>query len=304
MDTRTAPTFSIVMPAFNTAPTINAAIESVLAQTRDDFELLVVDDGSSDGTAARVEPYLHDNRVRLISQPNLGLAGARNTAIEIARGMYASLLDSDDVWLPRYLDVMATALDNNPVAAVAYTDAWVLDDGIRRIARRTAMSPSHPPSTPRDSELFLRALLEFGNFVFSGATIRMSTLRVVGPFRRLEAEDYEMWLRIAARGYSFVRCPETLVIYRRSPRQMTANQERTRRAVENVLRIVEEEYEIPDDIRALAGQRIPLRAFRPGRPRRVPRVLRPLYKALARAHWFYFKPPKPVRDSFPDLRLL
>jgi glycosyltransferase involved in cell wall biosynthesis len=167
MDIGPTPTFSIVMPAYNTAQTIGAAIKSVLAQTRGDFELIVVNDGSTDGTAAQVEPYLSDGRVRLISQPNSGQARARNAAIEVARGTYVSLLDSDDLWLPRYLDVMAATLGADPAAAVAYTDAWVLDDELRRIARQTAMSSNQPtfrparrgrisPRVPRARQLRLR----------------------------------------------------------------------------------------------------------------------------------------------------
>jgi glycosyltransferase involved in cell wall biosynthesis len=307
MDIGPTPTFSIVMPAYNTAQTIGAAIKSVLAQTRGDFELIVVNDGSTDGTAAQVEPYLSDGRVRLISQPNSGQARARNAAIEVARGTYVSLLDSDDLWLPRYLDVMAATLGADPAAAVAYTDAWVLDDELRRIARQTAMSSNQPMSAPADANAFLCALLELGNFVFVGATIRRSVLAEAGPFRAgVEgSEDYELWLRIAARGYRFARCPETLAIYRRRPGQMTTQLERMRRVMNDVFRIVEEEYDVPEDIRMLARQRLPMEdAFRTRPPRRIPPLLRRPHKIVSRVRRFRVRPPKQVRSSFPDLRVL
>jgi glycosyltransferase involved in cell wall biosynthesis len=307
MDMGRAPTFSIVMPAYNAAQTIGVAIKSVLAQTRGDFELIVVNDGSTDGTAAQVEPFLSDGRVRLISQPNSGQAQARNAAIELARGTYVSLLDSDDLWLPQYLGVMAATLDADPAAAVAYTDAWVLDDELRRIARQTAMSSNQPTSVPPDADAFLRALLELGNFVFVGATIRLSVLAEAGPFRvGVEgSEDYEMWLRIAARGYRFARCPETLAIYRRRPGQMTTQLERMRRVMNDVFRIVEEEYDVPEDIRLLARQRLPMEtAFVPWPPTRVPPLLRRLHEAVSRIRGFRVRPPKQVRSSFPDLRVL
>src|SRR5438477_12446712 len=82
------PACAVVMPAYNTGTIIGSAIESVLAQTRGDFELIVVDDGSTDDTSVRVERYLSDRRVQLIRQPNRGQACARNAAIEAARGTY------------------------------------------------------------------------------------------------------------------------------------------------------------------------------------------------------------------------
>jgi glycosyltransferase involved in cell wall biosynthesis len=298
------PTFSVVVPAYNAARTIGAAIESVLAQTRDDFELVVVDDGSTDDTAARVEPYLRDQRVRLIGQTNRGQASARNTAIGTASGAYVSLLDSDDLWLPQYLDLMGSRLDDHPSAAVAYTDAWVLDDRTRRVARRTVLTPWHPPTVPTDPADFLRALLELGNFIFVGATIRRAVFDDVGLFRLgVEgSEDYEMWLRIAAGGYRFVRVDSPLAIYRRSAGQWTEDPAAIERSGNEVLRIAAEEYDLPDDIRELARQRLPMTRFPPRRPRRLPRLLKPIYEALSRVRHFYLRPPKQVRKAFPDLR--
>ena len=302
-----APTFSIVMPAYNAGATVGPAIESVLAQTRGDFELIVVDDGSTDDTVDRVQPYLFDGRVKFISQPNLGPSSARNTAIAAARGTYASLLDSDDLWLPHYLEVMAATLAAAPAAAVAYTDAWALEDETRRIARATVLSSWHPTSVPKEPELFLRALLELGNFVYVSATIRRSVLAEVGPFRLgVEgSEDYEMWLRIAAAGHRFVRCPGRLAIYRR--REGQRSPERRAQMVsagDSVFQIVAEEYDIPGDVRALARQKLPMARLAPKLPRRVPRLLKRPYKALSRIRHFYLRPPTEVRQAFPDLRSL
>jgi glycosyltransferase involved in cell wall biosynthesis len=294
------------MPAYNAAPTIRVAIESVLAQTRGDFELIVVDDGSTDGTAAHVEPYLRDQRVRLICQPNRGQASARNAALAAASGVYVSLLDSDDLWLPQYLDLMCGRLDVNPSAAVVYSDAWVLDDQTHRVARTTVAAPWLPPAVPADASGFLRALLEFGNFVFVGATIRRAVLADVGVFRPgvEPSEDYELWLRIAARGYEFVRIDLPLAIYRRRPGQASADRPALYRAANEVFRIVAEEYNVPDDVRELARQRLPMTKFAPRARRRVPRLVRRPYRALSRLRHFYLRPPKQIRAAFPDLRCL
>jgi FkbM family methyltransferase len=306
-----SPTFSVVMPAYNSASTIAPAIQSVQRQTRGDFELIVVDDGSTDDTASRVEPFLSDPRIRLISQQNLGQAGARNVAIAASSGRFVSLLDSDDVWLPFYLEEMAATLDANPTAAVAYTDAWVLDDVTRRIERSSAMSRWHPPSTPEGPEQFLHTLLERGNYVFVGATVHRAVLVEVGAFRLgIEGvEDYELWLRIAAHGYEFTRCPLKLAIYRRRPGQTSANFAEMTRAARDVFRIVAEEYALPADLSELARVRMhereqQLATLDSMRPRRVPRLLRRPYKALSRARHFRLRAPKEVREAFPDLTAL
>jgi cellulose synthase/poly-beta-1,6-N-acetylglucosamine synthase-like glycosyltransferase len=93
--------FSIVMPAYNSEATIDAAIESAMRQTRRNFELIVVDDGSTDSTVSRVQRHLGSGRIKLITQPHLGSSAARNAAIAESVGEYVTLLDSDDVWLPR-----------------------------------------------------------------------------------------------------------------------------------------------------------------------------------------------------------
>src|SRR4051812_39209032 len=98
------PVVSIIMPAYNVAPYIGDAIRSALAQTYTDFELIVVDDGSKDDTAALAREFARtDRRVRLVQQANRGLAGARNTALRAATGEFFALLDSDDIWEPSFL---------------------------------------------------------------------------------------------------------------------------------------------------------------------------------------------------------
>jgi hypothetical protein len=93
-----------------------------------------------------------------------------------------------------------------------------------------------------------------------------------------------------------------LAIYRRSASQWTADPVATLRSGSEVLRIVAEEYDVPDDLRELARQRLPVMRFPSRRPRRVPRLLRPTYDALSRVRHFYLRPPKQVREAFPDIR--
>ena len=148
----TDPAFSVVIAAFNEEDLVGSAIASVQAQTRSDWEVVVIDDGSEDGTA-RVAGELaaSDPRIRVVSQANAGLSAARNAGIAASRADLVSFLDADDLWLPRYLEVAADSLETAPRAGWAYTDAWALDTERDRIRRATAMSTCQPPDVlPED----------------------------------------------------------------------------------------------------------------------------------------------------------
>src|SRR5437588_1923361 len=119
--------FNVVMAAYNASATIEAAIQSVLNQTRPDFELIVVDDGSTDDTAERVDQFRVDPRVRLVRQENSGLPAARNVAVSAGQARYVTILDSDDLLIPTYLERIGRALDEAPGAGFAFADAWRLD---------------------------------------------------------------------------------------------------------------------------------------------------------------------------------
>jgi glycosyltransferase involved in cell wall biosynthesis len=250
-------TFSVVIPAHNAARTLPATIRSVLRQTRQDFEVLVIDDGSVDDTHDALASVTTDPRVRYFRQENLGPAAARNAGIEHARGQYVSLLDSDDAWLPHYLQAMGEALDADPDAGLAYTDAWRFDDETRRVSRRTAMWSERPPAVPpADTDLLLQMLLE-RNFVFTSATVRHRVLDEVGGFRTLtRSEDCELWLRIAAAGHRFVRARGVLAVYRDRPGSRMHDRAAMLRGRAEILRLVADEYELSAAARAVAGARL------------------------------------------------
>jgi glycosyltransferase involved in cell wall biosynthesis len=252
-----SPTFSVVMAAYNAAATIDAAIRSVLAQTRDDWELVVVDDGSTDDTASRVATYASSGRVRLVGQPNLGLGAARNAGIREARGEVVCVLDSDDLWLPHYLAAMADALEREPEAAMAYTDAWVLEDATGRILKESAMATGRPPLPPPDEPLaFFLELLE-RNFVYVSAAIRRSVLDRVGLYETspVGCEDYELSLRIAAAGHRIVHVPGRLAVYRLRSDSMSSDTRAMERGRREVYRLVAR-YELPSSAREAVANRL------------------------------------------------
>jgi glycosyltransferase involved in cell wall biosynthesis len=302
-----APTFTVVIAAYNSARTIAPAIQSVLAQSERDFELIVVDDGSTDDTGDRVRPFLADRRVSLVQQENQGVAGARNAGFARASADYVSLLDGDDLWLPTYLTRMGTALEATPQAGLAYTDAWLLDDESRRVLRSTAMAHQRPPETPPEDAEALLSLLVENNFVFSSATIRRSAYEVVGPFdlRAQPADDYEMWMRLAANGFHAARARGTLAVYRLRPDAVSRNEALMFRSIKEALRIVADEYGASEAIQRRARSKIReydayLSPYGRAR-RRARRGARRLVDLVLRRDVFYDAPPPEVAVAFPDL---
>jgi GT2 family glycosyltransferase len=120
--------------------------------------------------------------------------------------------------MPRYLEVMGAALAANPFASIAYTQAWILDDRTRRIHKRTTGVTFQPgPAIPPDDPELLMQRLVRGNFVFVSAAVRRTAILEVGGFDTQlgGTEDYDLWLRLAARGHRMVRVVEPLAVYRR-----------------------------------------------------------------------------------------
>jgi len=197
------PRVTVLIPVYNRRRFIVDAIDSVLAQTVADFELLLVDDGSSDGSQDLIRGY-NDARIRLIQNPqNLGIAATRNRGIEAARSEYVAFLDSDDRALPERLAHQLAFLDTHPdFAAVGSWIRWIDDSGNSRgKTKRKAADPDQIAA-----ERLFRSCLEN-----STATARTDILRAY-PHRedyRL-GSDYDLWARIAA-DYRLAALPEVLV---------------------------------------------------------------------------------------------
>lgn len=205
------PTVSIIVPAYNVAPYLGETLDSVLAQTRADYEVVLVNDGSTDKTAQIVEQYRERFAGKLVYvwQENRGLAAARNTAIRTARGKYVALLDSDDVWLPGYLACMLGLLEADETLDLAFPNAifW----GSPQFDGRDFQSvfPPNPPIT-------LEKLLGRESSVFGLATIRRELVLEVGGYDEAlrASEDFDLWLRLLQRGCKFGYAAEPLVKYR------------------------------------------------------------------------------------------
>lgn len=204
---RTPALVSVVIPVYNQASYLPAAIESALAQTFRRHEIILVDDGSTDDVDRVVERYAA--RIRLVRQKNQGLAAARNTGIRHAQSQVICLLDADDEWLPTYLERMVARMSEDPEAAVYYCCAQAMDtDG--NCLPRVFGSPTGPTTD------MLGAMLR-ANFIIP-STVMMNRARM-GPgeyfdaaFRRLQ--DWELWVRLLRQGCRFRWVPDVLAKYR------------------------------------------------------------------------------------------
>jgi glycosyltransferase involved in cell wall biosynthesis len=181
---------SVIVPTFNRAWILREAIESVLAQTFKDFELIVVDDGSEDGTDRLLAAY--GNRIRVHRQENRGVSSARNAGIAMARGSLVALLDSDDTWLPTKLERQVAFMDSRPGILISQTEEIWIRNGRRVNPARKHRKPSGQ---------FFEKSLEMCMVSPSAVMMRRGLIEVVGPFdESLPAcEDYDLWLRIGCR---------------------------------------------------------------------------------------------------------
>jgi glycosyltransferase involved in cell wall biosynthesis len=230
------PTFDVIIPAYNAAKFLPAAIQSVIEQTFIDWRILLIDDGSTDNTPDVVAPYIEElgPKLKYIRKPNGGLPAARNTAIRNSDATYLALLDADDIWLPNRLEESFKTMDGRPDVGLSYgfvsridSDGALIDtfsakqkNGEGRIAPYIYMREVHLPCPT--------------------LTFRRSSVDEVGLFdESLQAtEDRDMWVRIAFR-YDVALVPKVIALYRMSPFAMTNNPERMLNAQ---LQFIEKHY--------------------------------------------------------------
>lgn len=201
------PKTSVIIPAYNAMAYLPETVESVLNQTFADFEIIIVNDGSSDGIEQWVS-QLTDPRIRLISQKNQGLAGARNTGIANACSEYLAFLDADDLWEPTKLEKQVQILEENPEVGLVYTWVAYIDEN----GQSTGRVFKNQEEGDVWKKLTEHNIVECG----SVALVRRSCFETCGDFdRNLRSfgEDWDMWLRIASR-YPFKVVKEPLVYYR------------------------------------------------------------------------------------------
>ena len=241
------PRVSVVMPAFGAARTIGAAVSSVLTQTYADLELVVVDDGSTDETAAIAAA--HPAPVRVVTQPNAGVAAARNRGIAEATGDLIAFCDADDVLFPGHVEALVSTWERDRGIATANA-YWLFPDGVHRSRTR------HKGRFPRVRDQ-RRAILE-QNFVSTMSIFPRTLPGDIGPFAEdlRRAEDWDFWMRAVFAGVPIVHQPRPLALYRWTDASLSADRSAMDESLREVLRRAAETLPLSDEERALVRRRL------------------------------------------------
>ncbi|MCM8824400.1 MAG: glycosyltransferase [Candidatus Omnitrophica bacterium] len=197
------PKVSVIMAAYNEEKNISKAIESILSQTFENFEFIIINDGSTDRTEEIIKKYQKKTtRIHLISKENTGLADSLNLGIRHSRGEYIARMDADDIADEKRLEIQVNFLENNPEIALVGSWCYLIDlDNNRRIECRSPIL---------DKEI--RKYMQKDNpFIHSSVMMRRSVIKKVGGYDRIQGmEDYGLWIRIA-KNYKVANIPMFLI---------------------------------------------------------------------------------------------
>ncbi len=241
MTTNNAPTVSVIIPAYNQAVYVSEAIQSVLGQTYPDFELIVVDDGSTDETP-QILASIQDPRIRIVRQPNKGLSAARNTGLRESSAPLVTFLDSDDFFLPDKLAVLSAFLKDHPEIGMV--------SGGTQFINPKGQPLSQDIKSP--GNLDLQKLLVSNPFCVSAIMMRRLWFDRVGIFdETLRAcEDWDLWQRMAYAGCRFAWVEHLVVAYRYHEGQMTREADRMRNAIFTVINKFFSQPGLPENLNA------------------------------------------------------
>jgi glycosyltransferase involved in cell wall biosynthesis len=225
------PKVSVIMAAYNAGRFVGDAINSLRQQSFPDFELIVVNDGSSDSTAAIIAGHAsEDPRIRALDQPNAGLAGARNSALQLARGAFVAIADADDIQLPDRLRILLEKFEADP-------NLDICGGGLESWSGGMEAGTLHlmPLSNPR-----IRGGMPFESMMFDPTAMYRRTL-LAPPICGYNVEfrmavDYDLWSRLLSRA-RFANCPQVLTRYRRHSNQVTEIEAKTGRSLAERRRI-------------------------------------------------------------------
>ena len=196
------PRVSVIIPVYNGAATIGRALKSVFDQTFTDYEIVICDDGSTDDTPSVLAAF--GDRIRVIRQSNRRFPAARNAAIAASHGELIALIDHDDQWLPRMLEVSVAALQNDPGASLVYSDVIVVNEaGEESRSSPVGAATAHAPTMDE-------MLARIWPIMPSTVVMRRTAFDRTGGFTESLGEDLDFWPRIREQG-SFIYIPDRLV---------------------------------------------------------------------------------------------
>lgn len=221
------PKVSVVITCYNYGQYIKEAIDSVLAQTWKDYEIIVIDDGSSDNTRLIISQYCNNENIHYIYQDNLGASSARNRGLAESKGNIVAFLDADDIWMPEKLELQLQSFNKNEIGVVYTRRYWIDPSGIvfggneRTLRRGNVLD-----------------YIFVDNFIcFSSSAVRKDLLEVVGGFDEnlVMGMDYDLWVRLAALcQFDYVDRP--LVKYRTGHANLSRNTIKRYECAEKIMR--------------------------------------------------------------------
>lgn len=235
------PLVSVIIPAYNSHQWVGKAIDSVLAQTYQNIEIIVVDDGSADDTAGFIKMhYAANERLHYFYQPNGGVSRARNFGIRQATGDLISFLDADDWILPGKVARQVEFLLTHPEYQIAYCDFWCAYDGNDRLE----LPPGNMLIKGVSGEILSR-LLERGFIVIHAPLLHRECLAIGGGFNEdiMYLEDWEFWLRMAGCGFEFGFLPQRDVVYRLRKDSRNTQNYQVQRYRNRICRYIREEVD-------------------------------------------------------------
>ncbi|MEB3178368.1 MAG: glycosyltransferase [Nostocaceae cyanobacterium] len=205
---------SVILPAYNAEKTIISTIESIQKQTFHDWEIILINDGSTDNTLELINT-IKDERIKIFSYENAGISLARNRGIDQAKGDYIAFIDADDLWTPDKLEAQIKALQKSPEAGLAYSWTSIMNENGEVFYSGTPIS--------YEGDVYANLLL--WNFLICGSNplIRRKAIEQAGEFEPTLCcgEDWDYWLRIASR-WHFALVPKVQVLYRKSSGSLTS----------------------------------------------------------------------------------
>ena len=240
-----SPLVSVIVPAYDVTEFIGEALDSVLAQTFRDYEIIVINDGSPDTEALEraLAPYM--SRIVYIKQENRGVSAARNTGIKAARGSLLAFLDADDTWLPNYLEVQVARIQADPTIDVLYPNVMLFGGTSEAGEEFMKVCPSNGEVT------FERLISQECN-VSNCSIARRETIIRAGLFDESlrSVEDFDLWLRVIKHGGRIVYHRDVLARYRRRGGSLTADPICLGRNVVRVMEKVKQTMELTPSERA------------------------------------------------------
>jgi len=245
------PVVSVIVPAYRVTDFIGEALDSVLAQTFTDYEIIVINDGSPDSEALEraLEPYM--SRIIYIKQENRGVSAARNTGIAAARGSLLAFLDGDDTWLPNYLEVQVARIQADPTIDVLYPNVLLFGGSSEAGEEFMTACPSNGEVT------FERLLLQECN-VSNCSIARREMIISAGLFDESlpSVEDFDLWLRVIKEGGRIAYHRDVLARYRRRPGSLTADPIWLNEHILKVLKKVKQTMDLTPSERAIVDAQL------------------------------------------------